>query len=137
MARRRLLRVARVIKEAVSRAIIEELADPRVGFVTVTEVEVSPDMRTALVKLSVLGEPGQARRCLDAVNSARGRLQQAVGDEMTAKVTPRLSFELDDSVKKSVELSRLMRKARSEYRRPEPGQEGASEDSASAEESSE
>jgi len=126
MSTRRTLRVAREIKEIVSRVIILELADPRLGFVTVTEVEVSPDLRTASVKLSVLGEAAEGRLCLHALEHARGRIQGAVNAGLMTKIVPRLAFKLDDRVKKSVEISRLINKARAEYRTPleEPAAEG-------------
>lgn len=116
MSTRRTLRIARSIKEVVSKALTQELTDPRVGFVTVTEVDVSPDMRNATVRISVLGDQVDANKSLHAVQSARGRLQHEVATSLTSKIVPRLSFELDERVKKSVEFSRLLNLARSEYR---------------------
>jgi len=118
MASRRTLRVARAIREIASRVIIYELADPRVGFVTVTDVDVAPDLRTATIKLTVMGDENQSRLCLRAVQGARGRIQHEVADALRTKTVPRLEFQLDDSVKKSVELSRLINLAVSEYRTP-------------------
>ena len=118
MLGRRTLRLARRIREIVSRVIIFELADPRLGFVTVTEVEVTADLRTATVKLSVLGAPAAGRLCLRAVESARGRIQNEVNAGLMTKIVPRLEFQLDDRVKKSVEISRLINKAKAEYRTP-------------------
>ena len=118
MSTRRTLRIAREIKEIVSRVIILELADPRLGFVTVTEVEVTPDLRTAQVKLSVLGDPADGKLCLKAIEHARGRIQSEVNASLMTKVVPRLTFVLDDRVKKSIEISRLINKARAEYREP-------------------
>jgi len=116
MATRRTLRVARQIQQLVSRAMIHDLADPRMGFVTVTEVDVAPDMKQATVRLSVMGDPKKAALCLKAVRHARGRMQKLVSSELAMKVVPRLEFELDERVKKSVEVARLINLARSEYR---------------------
>jgi ribosome-binding factor A len=116
MATRRTNRVSRVIKEAVSRALMFELQDPRLGFITVTEVDVSPDMKKATVKLSVLGDPSKGDLCMKAVGHAQGRLQRRVAQTLTSKVVPHLEFELDESVKKSAEIARLINQARSEYR---------------------
>jgi len=116
MSTRRTSRIARVIKEAVSRVLILELADPRLGFITVTEVDVAPDLKTAKVKLSVLGDAPQAKLCLKGIQQARGRIQRAVGDALTTKIVPHLEFVLDESVKKSAEIARLLYLARSEYR---------------------
>ena len=119
---RRCLRVAEVIKQITSRVILYELADPRVGFVTVTEVDVAPDMRSAQVKISVLGDETRGRLCMAAVRRAAGRIQGEVNRELGMKSLPRLHFVLDDSVKKSVEISRLMHQAASEYRTPADGE---------------
>jgi ribosome-binding factor A len=122
------LRVAEVIKQVASRVILYELADPRVGFVTVTEVDVAPDMRSAQVKLTVLGDETRGRLCLAAVRRAAGRIQGEVNRELGMKILPRLHFLLDDSVKKSVEISRLLHQAASEYRKPAEGEgEGQAE----------
>lgn len=132
MTGRRIHRVARVIKEVASRVLIYDLADPRLGFVTVTDVDVSPDMKNATVKLSVLGDEAAGVLCLRAVQHARGRIQKDVAAALTMKTVPHLEFELDESVKKSVEISRLINLARSEYRLPddeagdEPGEEAGS-----------
>ncbi|MBN2582606.1 MAG: 30S ribosome-binding factor RbfA [Planctomycetes bacterium] len=108
MATRRTLKVARVIKEVVSRVLMFELGDPRVGFVTVTDVDVSDDMRNATVRISVMGEPKKAELCLKAVDHARSHIQHEVASNLTTKTVPRLTFQLDDTVKKSVEISRLI-----------------------------
>jgi len=123
MASRRTRRVARSIREIVSRIVIYDLADPRLGFVTVTDVDVSPDMKRATVKLSVMGDATKADLCMKAVQRARGRIQREVSSALAMKVVPRVEFELDDSVKKSVEISRLINMARSEYRMPDDASE--------------
>jgi len=89
------------------------------GFVTVTDVDVSPDMKRATVKLSVMGDATKADLCMRAIQHARGRIQREVSSALTMKVVPRVEFELDDSIKKSVEISRLINMARSEYRQPD------------------
>lgn len=114
MVSRRSLRVARMIKEIVSRVMMFELADPRMGFVTVTEVDVAPNMKNAIVKISVLGDEKKGALCLRAVRHALPRLQRDVAGGLTMKVVPRLSFQLDETVKKSVEISRLISEAVSE-----------------------
>lgn len=116
MSTRRTLKVARVIKEVVSRVLMFELGDPRMGFVTVTDVDVSADMHNATVRISVMGDEKKAELCLRAVDHARSLLQREVASSLTTKTAPRLSFQLDDSVKKSVEISRLIQQAVSEDR---------------------
>ena len=90
MASRRTRRVARSIREIVSRIVIYDLADPRLGFVTVTDVDVSPDMKRATVKLSVMGDATKADLCMKAVQRARGRIQREVSSALAMKVVPRV-----------------------------------------------
>ena len=90
----RMRRVNEAVREVLSAAITSELKDPRVGFVTVTAVETSPDLRHARVFVSVLGNPGERRRTLKALDSAHGFLQRRVGqraaDEEHAAAAVRL-----------------------------------------------
>ncbi len=111
---RRPRRVASIIREVVSEALVTELDDPRVAFVTVTGVEVSADMRVADVRVSVMGEPKQQKACLRAIRHAHGRVQERAADALAMKFCPVLRFHLDDSVKRSVSLSALIAKARAE-----------------------
>lgn len=134
MTNRRCLRVARAIKETVSRVVLYELGDPRLGFITVTGVDVAPDMRTAAVKVSVLGDETKAKLCLKALQHALGKIQGEVNTDLQIKIVPRIRFELDDTVKKHVEISRLIQKAASEYRETN---EDKAEDEAEADEAGE
>jgi len=111
---RRGRRVASVIRQIVAETLVEELADPRVGLVTVTQVNLSADMRIADVSVSVLGDERQQEACLEAIQHARGRVQQRVSDGLRMKFCPVLRFHLDQSVKRSVSISRLIAEARTE-----------------------
>ena len=103
-----------MIRQIVSETLVGELSDPRIGLVTVTDVTLSADLRLADVNVSVLGDPKQEETCLEAVQHARGRLQQRVSDGLKMKFCPMLRFHLDSSVKRSVSLSRLIAEARAE-----------------------
>ena len=111
---RRCRRVASIIRQIVSETLVGELADPRVGLVTVTAVNLSADLRVADVNLSVLGDARQEQACLEAVRHARGRIQERVSAGLRMKFCPLLRFHLDSSVKRSVSLSRLIAEARAE-----------------------
>jgi len=111
---RRTRRVASIIREVVSQALVTELSDPRMAFVTVTAVDVSADMRLADVRVSIMAEPKQQKACLRAIRHAHGHVQQRVADVLAMKFCPVLRFHLDDSVKRSVSLSALIAKARAE-----------------------
>jgi len=108
MSSRRVLRAAQAIREVVSTAILTELRDPRIRDVTVTYVEVSPDMRQAKVHVSVMGDEPKQSLSLRGLKNAAGFLQQKVGKRIDARYTPRLTFVLDKGVKHSIEVSRLL-----------------------------
>jgi ribosome-binding factor A len=87
---------------------IGELADPRIGIVTVTGVEVSPDLHDARVYVSVLGGATKQRAALAALEAAHGVLQTRVARELRMKRTPILAFEYDPSVEHGVQMAKLI-----------------------------
>ncbi len=109
MSTRRTAKVAQAIREVVSTTILVELRDPRVKHVTVLGVEVPPDLRTARVAVSVLGDEKTQHLALLGLNSARGFLQARLADELELRYTPVLTFTLDQGVKQSIETARLLR----------------------------
>jgi len=111
MASRRVERVSRLLKEAVSAVIINELSDPRMGFVTVTQVEPAPDLRSAKVHLSVLGEESVCTRTFAGIKHAAGFIRSKVGRAVALRNVPELHFVRDDSGKRSVRISRLIDEA--------------------------
>ena len=108
MAGARMRRVNEAVREVVSAHIAEDVADPRIGFVTVTGVETSADLRSARVYVSVLGEGAEREAALAGLSSARGYLQQRVGEELRMKRTPTLEFVHDDSIQHGMRISRLL-----------------------------
>ena len=104
----RMRRVDEAMREVLSGAITSELKDPRVGFVTVTAVETSPDLRRARVFVSVLGDEPVRRRTLDGLRSAHGYLQKRVAGELRLKHTPTLDFEYDDTTDRGQRISELI-----------------------------
>ena len=125
MASRRMLKAAEAIREVVSMAILTEIRDPRVQNVTVTGVEVSPDMRTAKVLVSVMGDEGRQQLCLRGLASSSGFLQSKVAKRIDTRYTPRLSFELDQGVKKSIEVQRILQELAEERAERERQQESS------------
>ncbi|MEM8866196.1 MAG: 30S ribosome-binding factor RbfA [Planctomycetota bacterium] len=109
MSSRRTLKAAEAIREVVSMAILTDLQDPRVEDVTVTYVEVSPDMRTAKVHVSVMGDDAKQRRCLHGLQSSAGYLQSKVANRIDTRYTPTLRFELDMGVKNSIAIAKTLR----------------------------
>jgi ribosome-binding factor A len=120
MASHRNLRVAEAIREVVASAILFEAADPRIRSVTVLSVEVTGDLRQATVQVSVMGSPAEQRLALAGLKHAAGFFQSRVADRLQTRFTPILRFKLDDSVKKSVEISHLIDEAIASDRKPGP-----------------
>lgn len=118
MSSHRSLRVAEAIREVVASAVLFEVSDPRVQGVTVLRVEVSHDLRAATVFVSVMGTESDRNRAMKGLRSACGFLQARVAARLQIRFTPILSFEIDDSVRKSVEMSRLIDEAMAADRKP-------------------
>jgi ribosome-binding factor A len=106
---RRLLKAAEAIRGVVSMAILTELRDPRVKNVTVVGVEVLPDMKSAKVFVSIMGSEKEQQLALSGLQNAAGFLQKKIAERIVSRYTPRLTFVLDKGVKKSLEVSRILR----------------------------
>jgi len=101
-------RVDEAVRAVLSDAITQEIKDPRVGFVTVTAVKTSPDLRHARVYVSVLGDEAARADTLAGLTSAHGFLQRRIAGELRLKHTPELAFEYDDTVDRGMRLSALL-----------------------------
>ena len=113
MASRRQEKVARVIKEAVSDAIRKDLSDPRLEgcLISVTRIDISPDLKTANVYVSILAPSGGGKAVLSALKSASGRLKGIVGKALSSKFNPTLQFHEDEQIKKTMETMDIINKA--------------------------
>jgi ribosome-binding factor A len=103
----RMRRVNEALREVLSEEI-GSLKDPRIGFVTVTGVDTSPDLRQATVYVSVLGSEKKRDATMAGLQSSHGVLQSRVNNELRLKHTPQLTFEYDPTVERGVRLSRLI-----------------------------
>jgi ribosome-binding factor A len=110
MTGQRMRRVDEAMRQVLGDALAQELKDPRVGFVTVTDVKTSPDLRHARVYVSVLGDQPAREATLAGLRSAHGFLQGRVAGELRLKRTPELRFELDDTAERAARLERLIDK---------------------------
>ncbi len=104
----RMRRVDELVRGVLSDAIAKDLRDPRVGFVTVTGVKTSADLRHARVYVSVLGDERTRAASLDGLRSAHGFLQGVLASELTLKHTPTLTFEYDESVDRGMRITQLL-----------------------------
>jgi len=122
MPTRRQEKVARIVKEAVSDAIVNHLNDPRIeGLVSVTRVDMSPDLRRADVYLSILGRDEAAQnKTFAAISHARPRIQSLLAGRLQSKFCPVLRLCRDEKFKKTLETMKLIDQAVSEMKRKDP-----------------
>jgi ribosome-binding factor A len=108
MTSERMRRVDEAIRQVIGDAVASDLKDPRVGFVTVTDVKTSPDLSHARVYVSVLGEADEREESLAGLRSAHGYLQGRIGRELKLKRTPTLEFAYDDTTDRAMRLDALI-----------------------------
>lgn len=111
MTSRRVQKAAEAVREVVSMAILADLKDPRIEGVTVTYVEVSPDMRNAKVHVSIMGDETAQQLCLQGLQSSAGYLQQKIAKRIDTRYTPRVRFEIDMGVKNSIAIAKMLNEA--------------------------
>jgi ribosome-binding factor A len=111
MKTHRLARVAEAIREVASETILFELRDPRVKLVTVTRAEVSGDLQHAKVYVSVMGSEKEQQLTMHGLRHAAGFVQSKLAKRLQTRFTPHVQFVLDEGVKKSIEMTRLINEA--------------------------
>jgi len=127
---RRTQRVANLIRETVGEVLLRQLSDPRIdpARTSITRVEIPEDLLTARVFISVIGTEGQQSRTIRALQHAAGHVQELMMKRISLRHTPLLSFELDESFKKTLQTFELIDQAMDEIHQREAArqQEGAS-----------
>jgi ribosome-binding factor A len=108
MSTARMRRIDEAMRQVISDALAQELKDPRIGFVTVTDVKTSPDLRHARVYVSVFGPETEQDATLAGLQSAHGVLQGRVAAELRLKRTPELQFELDHTAERAARVEALL-----------------------------
>jgi ribosome-binding factor A len=119
----RLQRVNQLIREEISLLIQRELKDPRLGFVTVTEVDAAKDLRTAKVYVSVLGSEAQWKESLEALESARGFIRNWLTPRLRLRAIPQLTFHADRSMAHAAHIQTVLEELRTTE--PRPGASGS------------
>ncbi len=100
----RIEKINQALKEEISNIIQNELKDPRLGFVTITQVEITQDLHCAKVSFSVLGEEADKKKVEEGLSSAAGFIRKLIGERVRMRFTPELSFRRDDSAEYSVRI---------------------------------
>lgn len=114
MAFKRSQRVADQMQREIATMLLREVKDPRVGFVTLTEVRCADDLRNARVYVSVLGDERAKRQAMEGLASATPFIQREVGRRLGLRFTPELLFSLDESAERGVAMDQAIREARAE-----------------------
>jgi ribosome-binding factor A len=115
MKSHRLARLSEAIREVAANAILFDIKDPRVKNVTVTRAEVSADLQHAKVYVSIMGSEKEQQLTMHGLRSAAGFIQTKVADRLTTRYVPHITFILDEGVKKSIEIARLIREANEQF----------------------
>ena len=111
---RRILRLQQLILEAVAKTLQREIHDPRIGMVSVTRVKLAPDLSTATIGWSSLGEDSQVRTTERGLEDATPLIQRRVAESLSTRVTPRIHFRHDASLERAQELEEIFQKIRDE-----------------------
>lgn len=111
MKTHRLARVAEVIREVASETILFELQDPRIKGVTVTRAEVTADLQHAKVYVSIMGTAKEQDLCMHGLRHSAGFVQSKLASRLKTRFTPSLRFVMDEGVKRSIEVTRLINEA--------------------------
>lgn len=115
-SRRRPEQVAETLRQVVADAMTRELRDPRIGFVTLTGVLVSPDLSHARIMVSVAGDQAEKDRALEGLQSAAGFLRSRAARALTTRTVPELHFELDRGLEHAARINELLDEIRREER---------------------
>lgn len=107
-------RVQAQLKKEISRILQEELKDPRIGFVTVTRIDLTGDLRHAKVYFSILGDEAKKNSAVEGIQSAAGYIRKLIGERLELKYVPELSFRLDRSIEYSIGLEKLFERLQDE-----------------------
>jgi len=136
MASRSNLRLAEIIRQRAAHVILFELKDPRMGFVTITDVKLSADLATATIHWSVLGSDGEKSKTTHALEHARLFVQRRVAEGLRTRIAPEIVFEYDESVEGSIRMGTLLKQLRDD-RGEEPPADATSATAAAEEDDAE
>ncbi len=114
MSQLRVEKLQELMKQEISQIILRELKDPRIGFVTVTQVELTGDLRNAKIYVSIMGNEKQVKDTLKGLNSSMGFIRREVGHRIRMRVTPELTLALDKSLDYSAHIQELLLKIQKE-----------------------
>ena len=107
-------KIADLLQKEISGLLVKTIKDPRIGFVTVTRVQVTEDCRAARIYYSLMGTSEEREECLKGLNSAKGYIRKELGRRMKLKYTPELLFQFDPSIEYGIHMEGLIRRLQEE-----------------------
>lgn len=118
----RIEKLQELIKQEMSKMLLKELKDPRIGFVTVTDVEMTGDLREAKIYVSIMGGAEQVKSSLEGLNSALGFIRREIGQRVRLRFTPEISFALDTSLDYGDHIQKLLLQVEGEQKHADNAQ---------------
>ena len=112
----RIEKLQELIKQEMSKMLLKELKDPRIGFVTVTDVEMTGDLREAKIYVSVMGDEEKVKSSLEGLNSALGFIRREIGKRVRLRFTPEISFALDTSLDYGDHIQKLLLQVEGDFK---------------------
>lgn len=112
----RSVKVGRQLKKEISKILQEDLKDPRIGFVTITRIDLTGDLRHAKVYFSILMDEANQKSSIEGIESAAGYIRKLIGERLNLRYVPELSFKLDRSIEYSVNLEKTLERLRNEQK---------------------
>ncbi len=109
-SRLRIEKLQELIKQEVGKMLLYDIKDPRIGFVTVTDVEMTGDLREAKIFISIMGDDEKISETLEGINSALGFIRREIGKRIKIRFTPEISFALDKSLDYSEHIQKILRR---------------------------
>ena len=125
----RIEKLQELIKQEMSKMLLKELKDPRIGFVTVTDVEMTGDLREAKIYVSVMGGEEQVKSSLEGLNSALGFVRREIGQRIRLRFTPEISFALDTSLDYGDHIQKLLLQVEGDFKNDDNAQGSGDENS--------
>lgn len=113
----RIEKVNQALKKEISQIVHNEIRDPRLGFVTITQVQISQDLRYAKVSFSVLGDIAEVENAEKGIESAAGFIRKLIGERIKMRYTPEISFRLDTSCEYSVRIYEQLERIKNESKK--------------------
>ena len=114
MSKQRPERVQEALRQEISKIVLDEIKDPRLGFITITKVELTKDLRYAKIYFSVLGEMKEKNLALKGLNSAKGYIRSLIADRIKLRFVPDIVFKIDESMEHTKEIYELLERIKKE-----------------------